>query len=329
MTDRLVRPLLLESRFVAFAGVSRNVAPASAASSVVNCAAERGCGCPGIGQAWRPLDVYTSIRSTFMHGKRSGDIHLMKRCMWQVVLAVALIVPAMGMQASAEEAPASTVAGSVAVVNDYLFRGLSQTNWKPAVQPGIEYDHASGWYVGAWGSNISWLSDASSDTAPISSSVELDFYTGFRGKITGDWSYDVGLYEYYYPGTYPSGFTRPYTTEAYASIGFKGVTLKYSHAFTNLFGFAHSKNSGYVDLSYSYEFTPSWTVGAHVGHQKVQNVDGASYSDWRVSVSKAFNHGYSVSLGYYDTNASRSVYTNAYGHFVGRATGILTLSKSF
>ena len=161
----------------------------------------------------------------------------------------------------AEDAPASSVAGSVAVVNDYLFRGLSQTNWKPAIQPGIEYDHASGWYVGGWGSNISWLSDASSHGATISSSVELDFYTGYRGSFGGDWSYDVGLYEYYYPGTYPRGFTRPYTTEGYASLGFKGITLKYSHAFTNLFGFADSKHSGYVDLSYSYEFSPGWTAG--------------------------------------------------------------------
>jgi len=253
----------------------------------------------------------------------------MKRRMQHAVRLGALIMAGLAIQARADDAPASSVSGSVAVVNDYLFRGLSQTNWKPAVQPGIEYDHASGFYVGAWGSNISWLSDASSDAAPISSSLEVDVYAGYRGSFGGGWSYDVGLYEYYYPGTYPTGFTRPYTTEGYASIGFKWLSLKYSHAFTNLFGFADSKNSNYVDLSYSYEFSPGWTVGAHVGHQKVKHVDGASYSDWKISVGKSFDHGYSVSLGYYDTNASRDVYTNAYGHFVGRATGILTLSKAF
>ncbi|WP_026107248.1 TorF family putative porin [Dyella ginsengisoli] len=248
-----------------------------------------------------------------------------QRSMWGAAMMAAMVA----MPAMADDAPQSSVAGSVAVVNDYLFRGLSQTNWKPAVQPGIEYDHASGWYVGAWGSNISWLSDASTDAAHISSSLELDFYTGFRGSFAGDWSYDVGLYEYYYPGSYPSGFTRPYTTEVYGSLGYKGVTLKYSHALTNLFGFADSKNSGYVDLSYNVEFSPGWTLNLHAGHQDVKNVAGASYSDWKVGVTKAFDHGYSVSLGYYDTNASRSVYSNAYGHYVGRATGVLTLGKSF
>jgi uncharacterized protein (TIGR02001 family) len=243
--------------------------------------------------------------------------------------AVLLLVVFGAVPAIAGEVPASSWSGSVTVVNDYLFRGLSQTNQKPAVQPGIEYDHASGWYAGAWASNISWLSDTSTSGAPLSSSLEVDFYTGFRGRFATDWSYDVGLYEYYYPGTYPPGFTRPYTTEAYASLGWKGASLKYSHAFTNLFGFPGSKNSSYVDLSWNVEFSPSWTLNTHVGHQDVANTPGFAYTDWKLGVSKSFGGGYSVALGYYDTNARQSSYTNAYGHFVGRATGILTLSKSF
>jgi len=251
---------------------------------------------------------------------------LTKRAMWGLGMLAAVAVPPLAM---ADGTPQSSVTGSVAVVNDYLFRGLSQTNWKPAVQPGIEYDHASGWYVGTWGSNISWLSDASTNAAPVSSSLELDIYTGFRGSFASDWSYDVGLYEYYYPGSYPAGFTRPYTTEVYGALGYKGVTLKYSYALTNLFGYADSKHSGYVDLSWNVEFSPGWTLNLHAGHQDVRHVAGASYSDWKVGVTRAFAHGYSVSLGYYDTNASRSVYTNAYGHYLGRATGVLSLSKSF
>jgi hypothetical protein len=45
-----------------------------------------------------------------------------------------------------------------------------------------------------------------------------------------------------------------------------------------------------------------------------------------VGVTRAFTNGYSVALGYYDTHAKRRAYTNLEGHFVGRATGILTLS---
>ena len=240
-----------------------------------------------------------------------------------------LIVATGATPVLADEAPDSAWAGSVSVVNDYLFRGISQTNRKPAVQPGIEFDHASGWYVGAWASNISWLSDASTSDAPLSSSLEIDLYTGFRGKLNDDLGYDVGLYEYYYPGTYPAGFTRPYTTEGYAALAYKTLSLKYSYTFTNLFGFADSKHSAYVDLSWNFEFSPGWTVNTHVGHQDVAHTPGFSYYDWKVGVTKAFDHGYAVALGYYDTNAREGNYTNAYGHYLGRATGILTLSKAF
>jgi len=252
----------------------------------------------------------------------------MKRCM-TLFCAAALSFASLAMPAKAADAPQSTLTGSATVVNDYLFRGLSQTNRDPAVQAGIEYDHSSGWYVGAWGSNISWLSDASTSAAPISSSLEVDVYAGHRGSLGGDWTYDAGLYEYYYPGTYPSGFTLPYTLEGYAALGWKSLSLKYSHAFTNLFGFADSKHSDYLDLSWNYEFVPGWLINAHVGHQTVKNNPGFSYTDWKLGVTRNFDHGYSVSLGYYDTNASRPLYTNADGHYLGRATAILSVGKAF
>lgn len=252
----------------------------------------------------------------------------MKR--WAIRMLAGVLLPGlMTGPVALAQGGGSSVNGSVAVVNDYLFRGLSQTNRKPAVQPGIEFDHASGWYIGAWASNISWLSDTSTSAAPLSSSLEVDFYTGYRGHFSSDWAYDAGLYEYYYPGDYPAGFTRPYTTEAYVSLAYKTLSLKYSHAFTNLFGFPDSRNSGYFDLSWNLEFSPGWTLNTHVGHQDVANTPGFSYADWKLGVTRAFSHGYSVALGYYDTNAHSAVYTNAYGHFVGRATGVLSLAKAF
>jgi uncharacterized protein (TIGR02001 family) len=226
-------------------------------------------------------------------------------------------------------ARAADVSGSVTVVNDYLFRGLSQTNQKPALQAGVEVAGKNGLYAGAWGSNISWLSDASSDAAPISSSLEMDGYAGWRGDLGGGFSLDVGVYTYYYPGTYPAGFTSPNTTEAYVGGGYGDFSLKYSHAFTNLFGFADSKHSDYWDLSFGHDFGNDWSVSAHVGHQTIKHVPGANYTDWNVGVSRSFGKGWSVSLGYYDTNADAALYTNAYGHNLARATGVLSLGKSF
>ena len=253
----------------------------------------------------------------------------MKRCWISTVAAVPMVMASALAPALAGEAPASKWVGSAGVVNDYLFRGMSQTNRKPAVQAGVEFDHASGWYLGGWGSNVSWLSDASTSVAPISSSVELDLYGGWRGSFGGDWSYDVGVYRYQYPGSYPAGFVLPNTTEAYAALAWKSVSLKYSYALTDLFGYADSEHSGYVDLAWNQEFAPGWLLNAHVGHQQVENVAGASYSDWKLGVTRNFGSGWSAALGYYDTNANASVYTNARGHYLGRATAVLSLARSF
>ena len=106
-------------------------------------------------------------------------------------------------QATPPAAPASPWVGSATLTSDYLFRGLTQTNAKTALQAGLEYDFTSGLYAGFWGSSISWLSDTSTSKARVSSNVELDFYTGYRGKFNDDWGYDAGLYTYYYPGSYP------------------------------------------------------------------------------------------------------------------------------
>lgn len=245
-------------------------------------------------------------------------------------MAVALPCAVASMaSARADESPASQWAGSAGAVSDYLFRGISQTGRKPAVQAGIEFDHASGWYLGGWGSNVSWLSDGSTSAAPISSSVELDAYGGWRGSFGGDWSVDAGVYRYQYPGSYPAGFTLPNTTEGYAALAWKGVSLKYSYAFTDLFGYAGSEHGSYVDLSWNQPFAAGWLLNAHVGHQYVANVPGASYSDWKLGVTRNFAGNWSVALGYCDTNADRAVYTNAHGRYLGRAAAVLSLARSF
>ena len=51
----------------------------------------------------------------------------------------------------AEESP-HQFSGGVALVTEYLYRGISQTSEKAALQGSMEYAHEpSGFYVAAWG----------------------------------------------------------------------------------------------------------------------------------------------------------------------------------
>src|SRR6266498_1225542 len=89
---------------------------------------------------------------------------------------------------------ADSSTGNVGLFSQYVFRGITQTNEKPAVQGGFDLGHKSGFYVGTWASNISWISDY---TPGVSASLEWDFYGGYKGSLPADFGYDLGVLYYY------------------------------------------------------------------------------------------------------------------------------------
>jgi uncharacterized protein (TIGR02001 family) len=236
--------------------------------------------------------------------------------------------PVHAQQADAQASGnAFSLTANVSVASQYRYRGIMQTDNKPALQGGFDLTHSSGFYIGNWNSTITWLDDTDPD---VSAPLEMDFYAGYRGNITPDVTFDLGVLQYYYPGDYPGGYTSPDTTEAYAGIGYGPLSFKYSHAFTNLFGVPDSKNSQYYDLRGSFE-TGVWglNLDAHLGYQKVRNLDDGSYTDWSLGVSKAWGRGITTTLAYIDTNADRNVYVNSSGRYTGRATALLSMTASF
>lgn len=248
-----------------------------------------------------------------------------------VVSRLPLSIPLclLGAGLAAAGAACAGTTGSLALTSDYLFRGISQTDQDPALQGGIEYAAESGFYVGAWGSNVSWLSDLDSDALPISNSLELDVYGGYRGSFGESVGFDLGAVYYYYPGDYPTGFNRPYTAEVYAGITAGVFAAKYYYSVTDLFGYAESDGSGYLDLAVNWEFSPSWTLNLHGGRQWIENNEDFEYSDWKVGVTKAFDSGFSIAAAWVDTNADEPLYTNPFGNYLGDSTFVLTVTKAF
>jgi uncharacterized protein (TIGR02001 family) len=223
---------------------------------------------------------------------------------------------------------AATVSGTAALTSDYVFRGVSQTNGGPAIQAGFEWTEA-GFYAGAWGSNISWLSDLSTEAAKISSSLEIDAYAGFRGATAGGLGFDVGAIYYAYPGDFPAGFNEADTAELYGTLSYGIVTAKYSYAVTDLFGYADSDGSGYLDLAANWPFAASWTLNLHAGRQWIESNEDFECLDWKVGVTKAFAKGVSLAAAYVDTDADEHLFTNPHGTRIADATATLTLTKAF
>lgn len=208
--------------------------------------------------------------------------------MQQRLLAAALITvwPTFGVShALAEELP---VSANLHLASDYAFRGISQTDQRPAIQGGFDYQHGSGLYLGAWASNVS------DGTAGI----ETNLYGGYRFNL-GPVSMDAGLLRYYYPGH----LAPANTTEAYAGLSWKFLSFTYSHTLTDAFGMASSKGSKYFDLSASHEIFDGLTLEAHYGWSRFRGPGNSAdnYQDWSLGLSKTYR-GLDFGLHYVDTD---------------------------
>ena len=247
---------------------------------------------------------------------------------------------------AAPEAPeVSPVTANVTVVSDYRYRGISQSNMKPAIQGGFDYAHESGLYIGNWNSSISWIGDLNPG---VSAPIEMDFYGGFKKElIAPGFASDFGVLQYAYPTSGNLTYVNPNTTELYAAQNFTvgPVTgyLKFSYAVTNTFGNANSSGSYYPDLTVNYD-TGIWglALNAHVGYQYIAGTPAGSttsnsslysYTDWKLGVTKDFGGGLSAAVSYIDTNAktvgSSYAYVSPQGKNLGGSTGIVSLPQSF
>lgn len=248
--------------------------------------------------------------------------------------------------ASAADAPPYTLTSNVGIFSQYIFRGLTQTNTDPAVQGGFDYSHSSGFYAGTWLSNISWLTDTPAATGYKSSSLEWDMYGGYKGSFgSSDFGYDVGLLNYYYPGTqdpvlYP-GTVKADTLEGYGLVSWKWLSLKYSHSLNNkTFGVANSSGTYYLDLSATYPLTEQLSLVAHLGKQKykgsiagVSNDSIASYTDYKIGLSYALPKDFTVGgylTGTSMNTAQKAFYTNASSNrFTGKDAFTVFVQKTF
>lgn len=270
---------------------------------------------------------------------------LNKKLLNTLVLA-ALAVPTLAMAEEAAPASPHTVTGNVGLVSDYIFRGIAQTSHNPAIQGGFDYAHASGFYAGVWGSNVSWIQDGGNILAGSgNATMELDTYLGFKNSFNEDFTYDAGFIRYNYLGKYTpaanawipgTSLAKADTNEVYGAIGYKWFTAKYSYGVGSFLAVPGATGTNYIELNGSYPVTDTGiTLAAHVGKQTYKGLTATmmnaagltpNATDYKLSVSKDFS-GYVLGLAYTSTNAS-PVWTLPIGGKWGKGTAALSLTHA-
>jgi uncharacterized protein (TIGR02001 family) len=234
---------------------------------------------------------------------------MFKRTLMAGAIAAAISLPGLAFAQAApadakpaEAKPPYTLTGNFGIFSQYIFRGLTQTNTKPAAQGGFDWAHESGFYAGTWMSNISWPKENASTnnsllgtpnvisgTYESGGSLEWDFYGGYKWSLPQDFGIDVGTLYYWYPG----GISSPYnatitgllpsftgapkldTWEVYLAGSWKWASIKYSYSvLDHTFGALDSRGTGYLDLSANPPLGDTGlTLNLHWGWQKYRGSD--------------------------------------------------------
>ncbi len=234
---------------------------------------------------------------------------------------------------TAPAAPETTISYNVGVVSEYRYRGQAQTKGDPALQGGVDYANANGFYLGAWGSTIKWIKDSGTTTAGQSTKgpFELDIYGGYKFEAAGV-GFDVGYLRYEYLGNTLKNnptYTNANTDEIYGAATYGVTTLKYSYALSDLFGNANSKGSVYWDLSATFDLGNGYSLVPHAGHQTVRN-NANSYTDIALTLNKDFGDGIVGSISAISTNGLKANFASALTQYdTSKNTVVVGVKYSF
>ncbi|WP_267378963.1 TorF family putative porin [Sphingomonas sp. GC_Shp_6] len=237
---------------------------------------------------------------------------------------------ALAAQASAQDTappPPLKLTGSVTLVSDYRFRGLTQTDGSPAVQGTLNLNHSSGLYVGTFVSNI----DGTGTTPALAGygQTEIDLYGGYTHSFHGA-TFDGGLLYYYYPGGLKGQNTDYF--EPYASLGYTigpiaaKVGANYAWGGQKGLDFTAGKDDDiyvYGEASIAVPRTPV-TLKGHVGHTAGSlGLDNPSladdnYWDWSAN-AEAVGGPIKVGVTYVDTDITEA---NRFARRLGRGSTV-------
>jgi len=190
----------------------------------------------------------------------------MKKVVLSVVAAVAsvAVTPAFAADLPAKAPKAPVVVASpwdlafgAGIMNDYVFRGITQSNHKPSVtayfEPRYNVNPNLQLYAGISVESISF---------PNRAAAEVDLYGGIRPTV-GPVAFDFGFWYYGYPGGTCYNSIVP---GCQASLVPSGNAIKGNLSFWEIYAKATWTVSEPLALGLNYYYTPSFLHSGAYGH---------------------------------------------------------------
>jgi uncharacterized protein (TIGR02001 family) len=195
----------------------------------------------------------------------------MKKVVLSIVAAMALATPALAadlkMLTKAPPPPPSPwdLAFGDAIMTDYMWRGITQSNHKGSVatyfEPRYNVNDSLQLYVGLSGESIDF---------PNHAAAEIDFYGGFRPTF-GKLALDFGAWLYYYPGGQCFSAVAAACFANNSGGNWQGQALP-------LNGNAAKAYASFVEVygKGTYTISDSWSIGGQVYYSPSVSNSGAN-----------------------------------------------------
>ena len=175
-----------------------------------------------------------------------------------------------------------SLSGNVALTNDYMWRGVTQSSEDIAIQGGFDLELDTGFYAGTWASSIAGDAD-----------VEVDLYAGYAGAFAEGYGFDVGVIQYFYPsdGDADLDFLEVYggLDQTWGSFGL-----------TEYVYYDPDNETTYATVGASLAVTEAFSVGANYG----KYLDGAGeYYHYDIGAGYSVG-GFDFGLSWYEAEDS-------------------------
>lgn len=209
---------------------------------------------------------------------------------------------------------AAEVSAIVTLSTEYIYRGQAISDHNPALSAGLDYEHDSGWFAGAWASTIDLESPFGRRD------FEVDYYAGYLFRNGGRLELAGSVIRYSYPGQTGS---HDYDYNEYLVA----VTLDERH--TLEFGFTDDvygleRSARHWELRSEWPTPSAWIVSGGVGLNDLSNVGSTRYLHWDLGASTRFAW-LTVDLRYYDNEMPGG----GFGRWSAGSRVVLSLSHAF
>ena len=224
----------------------------------------------------------------------------------------------------ADAAGAGRWSGFLAATTDYVYRGVSQTHGRAALQGDLHYDAGDGIYVGIWSSTVR-------PARNMDTTLEVDLYAGHSWLISSkslDWRVKLTAIHYAYldtPWQGPRDYDEVigalvYRDRVFMSAAWSPNTWRY----TTTPGDSRHAAASY-ELTAHQPFAGNWYVAAGAGYYDLSRFAASGYWYWNAGIGYARSH-YQLDLSTFGLDSADDpfLYWNAQ-----RANWALTLTWQF